>query len=65
MVVIACLKEQYERKIARREIDLVGPGHTTQLYKLNLKEAGIWVNEMWNQSRSKIIYNCWWKTQLV
>ena len=49
------LKKRNARKIARREIDSIDSGHTKQLYKVNMKEAAIWVNEIWNQIQSQII----------
>ncbi len=63
--VIACLKSRYKRKVAQRAVDLIEDGHSEMLYRIDLKLAGIWVQDLWSRIQNEIIYKCWRKSSLV
>ncbi len=44
--VIACLKSRYKRKVVQRAVDLIEDRHSEILYRVDLKLAGIWVDDI-------------------
>ena len=44
--VIACLKSRYKRKFAQQTVDLIEDRHSEILYRVDLKLAGIWVDDI-------------------
>ena len=63
--IIACIKKRYEHRVIKNAVDLIEIGVTEQIYQIDLKEAIMWIYEIWYRTPNRIIYNCWIKSRLV
>ena len=63
--IIASIKKRYKHLIAQRAVDLVDSGHYDSIYKVDIRLAGHWIYEIWEQLQNDLIFNCWVKSSLV
>ena len=63
--MIACIKKRYKQKVAARAVDLIEGGELNNLYKVNIRQAGLWVYDIWARVENDVIFNCWVKSSLV
>lgn len=63
--IIGSVKKRYQLKMSQRAVDIIDSGGIDQLYKVDIKQACVWMNEIWEQTSTEVIYNCWMKSGLV
>ena len=61
--MIACIKKRYKSLIAKRVVNLVDSGYIDNLYKVDIRTAGIWIYHICARLQLDVIYNCWTKSK--
>ena len=63
--VIACVKRRYKHRHTQHAVDLADSGEGEKLYNVDIRLAGMWIYDIWENLQSDIIHNCWKHSSIV
>ena len=63
--IIASVKKIFKRLQLHQALDVSVEEDTSRLYKIDLLTAIEWMRDIWSETDSEIIRNCWRKTGLL
>ena len=52
LIVIACIKRWYKKREVKRAVDLFENSERENLYKIDIKLAGLWISSIWSTCRT-------------